>query len=437
MLDLTMIVIGLVIGMGIFRASPEVAANAQVPWVFFVAWMLGAIVSMIGALTFAEIGSRYPAAGGFYKIFSHCYHPAFAFMVNWIIVMSNAASTAGVAIMGAEYILPIVFPEASGDLNMKIITISAVLILYVVNFLGIKTGSRVLNVLMFVKIALILLIISSIFFVDAPKEVVVQSSEKFVWWKALALCFIPVFFTYGGYQQTMNFGGDVVNPRKTFPRAIFVAMTIVMVLYMTVNYAYVHSIGFETLKESKTLAADVVGMMFGPVSHVIVSVLMFFSVMAYVNVSMMSNPRVYFAMAEDKVMPGIFKRVNSKTQVQEFALTLFCIVIIITLFFTNSFVEILEYVMFFDSVGFVAAAAAIFILRHRAKKSGEEPEGIFKMVGYPILPIIFIIAYTTVSAVVLIANPHVAKWGVLLFLSGFPLFYVIRYAVKVTSKPSE
>jgi len=448
-LDLTMIVIGLVIGMGIFRTSPEVAANAQVPWVFFVAWILGATVSMIGALTFAEIGSRYPAAGGFYKIFSHCYHPAFAFMVNWIIVISNAASTAGVAIMGAEYILPIIFPEAAGDLHMKIITISAVLILYGVNFLGIKTGSRVLNVLMFVKIALILLIISSIFVELAPlviRETVepqdfvstaflnVHHPESFIWWKALALCFIPVFFTYGGYQQTMNFGGDVLNPRKNFPRSIFIAMAIIMVLYLAGNYAYVQSIGFETLKESKTLAADVVGMMFGPISHTIVSVLMFFSVMAYVNVSMMSNPRVYFAMAEDKVMPGIFKRVNSKTQVQEFALTLFCIIIIITLFFTNSFVEILEYVIFFDSVGFVAAASAIFILRRRAKKSGEEPEGIFKMFGYPFLPIIFVIAYATVSAVVLIANPHVAKWGVLLFLSGLPLFYLIRYVVKRTSK---
>jgi len=448
MLDLTMIVIGLVIGMGIFRASPEVAANAQVPWVFFAAWILGAVISMIGALTFAEIGSRYPAAGGFYKIFSHCYHPAFAFMVNWIIVISNAASTAGVAIMGAEYILPMIFPETAGDLQMKLVTISAVVILYVVNFFGIRTGSRVLNVLMFVKIGLLLLIISSIFIDLAPPPVntdvvpgdfvssafkVVPHSENFIWWKALALCFIPMFFTYGGYQQTMNFGGDVINPRRTFPRAVFVAMMIVMGLYLAVNYAYVNSLGFETLKETKTLAADVVGMMFGPTAHKIVSVLMFFSVMAYVNVSMMSNPRVYFAMAEDKVMPGIFKRVNSKTQVQEFALTLFCIVIIITLFFATSFIKILEYVMFFDSIGFIAAAAAIFILRKRAKESGD-PEGIFKMFGYPFLPILFILAYLTVSVVVLVANPHVAKWGVLLFLSGFPLFYLIRYLVKATSK---
>jgi basic amino acid/polyamine antiporter, APA family len=449
LVDLTMIVIGLVIGMGIFRAPPEVAASAQVPWVFFLAWGLGAAVSMIGALTFAEIGSRHPAAGGFYRIFSICYHPAFAFMVNWIIVISNAASTAGVAIMGAEYILPMIFPDAAGDMQMKVITILAIVALFVVNFLGFKTGSRVLNVLMVIKVTLLVLVISSVFVELLPPpahEVVigpsgfgswayrtVHSTPPFIWWQALALCFIPMFFTYGGYQQTMNFGGDVTNPKKTFPRAIFIAMLIVMILYLSVNYAYVHSIGFETLKTSKTLAADVIGMMFGPTAHKIVSLLMFFSVMAYVNVSMMSNPRIYFAMAEDKVLPGIFKRVNAKTQVQEFALTLFCAIIIITLFFAGSFMRILEYVMFFDSIGFVAAAAAIFILRYRAKKTGEQ-EGVFKMFGYPFLPALFILAYLTVSAVVLINNPHVAVWGVMLFVSGLPLFYMVRYLVKSTSK---
>jgi APA family basic amino acid/polyamine antiporter len=105
--DLTMIVVSLVIGMGIFRTPVEVANKAVIPEIFFVAWIGGAVISFFGALTFAEIGSRYPVAGGFYRIFSHCYHPAFAFMVNWMTVISNAASTASVAIIGAEYIQPI------------------------------------------------------------------------------------------------------------------------------------------------------------------------------------------------------------------------------------------------------------------------------------------------------------------------------------------
>ncbi|MBK6527662.1 MAG: amino acid permease [Crocinitomicaceae bacterium] len=194
-IDLTFIVVGLVIGMGIFRTPPEVAAAAQVPWIFFAAWILGAVVSMIGALTFAEIGSRYPAAGGFYKIFSHCYHPAFAFMVNWITVISNAASTAGVAIMGSEYIMPLLFPQAANDTTVKLLTIGAILLLFVSNFLGIKVGSRILNILMAVKILLLVLIISAIFFVDASEATpAVTQPKNFVWWHALALCFIPTFF---------------------------------------------------------------------------------------------------------------------------------------------------------------------------------------------------------------------------------------------------
>src|SRR3954469_9282304 len=105
--DLTMIVISLVIGMGIFGTPSDVAVKAGSPWIFFGAWVFGGIVTLCGALTFAEIGARYPATGGFYKVFSYCYHPAFAFMINWVLIISNAASVAAVALLGSEYINPI------------------------------------------------------------------------------------------------------------------------------------------------------------------------------------------------------------------------------------------------------------------------------------------------------------------------------------------
>src|SRR5580698_6495968 len=158
--DLTMIVVGLVIGMGIFRVPTEVAQKASVPLIFFLAWVTGAVVSLIGAMTFAEIGSRYPVAGGFYKIFSHCYHPCFAFMVNWIIVISNAGATAGVAIMGAEYITPVLLPSVTHDTAIPIVTISSTLILYVINMIGIKTSARFLNGLMLIKLSMLVLLIS-------------------------------------------------------------------------------------------------------------------------------------------------------------------------------------------------------------------------------------------------------------------------------------
>lgn len=428
--DVTMIVIGLVIGMGIFRTPPEVAESAKMPLIFFSVWIAGGIVSMIGALTFAEIGSTLPAAGGFYKIFSICYHPSFAFMVNWITVISNAASTAGVAIMGAEYLSPLVFPNMEHEMAVQILTITSVLFLYGINLVGIKTSSTFLNILMIIKLSLLALLISSIFILPGNENLNPEISENFSGWKAFLLCFIPVFFTYGGYQQTINFGSDVSNPNKNMPRAIIFGMIIVLFFYLLVNYAYYHVLGMEGLAESKTLAADISGLLLGENAFIIISILMYFSVMSYANVSIMSNPRVYFAMAEDKVMPKIFMKVNSKTQVQFYALTFFCLMIILTLFFLTSFQKILEFVMFFDSISLIAAACCIFILRK--KKHAEGKSEIYRMKGYPYLPILFVVIYLGVILSVFITNPWSALWGFVLFIAGLPLYYLIQKLITST-----
>jgi basic amino acid/polyamine antiporter, APA family len=434
--DLTMIFVSFVIGVGIFRSPIEVAQKAQLPSIFFAAWIIGAAVSLFGALTFAEIGSRYPGAGGFYKIFSHCYHPAFAFMVNWMMVISNAASTAIVAIIGAEYINPILLPQFDHDTGIKITAISAVLILYLINLLGIKMSARMLNVLMAIKISLIVLLISTIFFAPSIPEsrTALTSMTTSEMLKAFWLCFVPVFFTYGGYQQTMNFGGDVTNANRTMPRAISYGIAIILVLYLLVNFAYFHAMGFEGLKNSTALASDVAGKVLGSYAFKTVAIIMFLSVMAYVNSSIMANPRVYYAMAEDNVLPAIFKKVNERTQVQEFAVTFFVGFMIITLFLSSSFSKILNYIMFFDSIALVAASGSLFVLRHRAKKNGEA-EGIFKIRGYPWMPIIFIIVYSLVNISVLVSNPIDSAIGFVLFLSGFPLYWVLKKLVAGTEKP--
>src|SRR5947209_10795536 len=141
--DLTMITVSLVIGIGIFRTPAIVAQKAETPVIFFAAWILGGIVSICGALTFAEIGSRLPVAGGFYKVFSHCYHPAYAFMLNWSLVITNAGSAVGVAIVGAEYINPVLLPASmQGDVGIKVSAVTVILILYGLNYMGIKMGAR-------------------------------------------------------------------------------------------------------------------------------------------------------------------------------------------------------------------------------------------------------------------------------------------------------
>jgi basic amino acid/polyamine antiporter, APA family len=429
--DLTMIVVSLVIGMGIFRTPVEVAQKAGVPAIFFLAWIMGAIISLFGALTFAEIGSRYPVAGGFYRIFSHCYHPGFAFMVNWMTVISNAASTASVAIIGAEYLLPILLPDMEQSAGIKVITLSSIVILYAINLAGIKMSARILNVLMLIKIALIVMLIAAVFIapvpaVSAPEE---STASGFSWLHAFWLCFVPVFFTYGGYQQTMNFGGDITDAARNMPRAIFYGMAIILTLYLLVNFSYFRVLGFEGLKNSTTLAADVARVLLGDYAFKTIAIIMFLSVMAYVNASIMSNPRVYYAMAEDKVLPSIFKKVNNRTQVQEFGVTIFVAFIVLTLFFSSSFIQVLGYVMFFDSISLITASAAIFVLRHRAKQSGD-PAGIYIMKGYPWMPACFIIVYALVNISVLVSNPQASLIGFILFLSGFPLYLLLRKLIQ-------
>lgn len=421
-----MIVVSLVIGMGIFRTPVEVANKAQLPEIFFVAWIGGALISFFGALTFAEIGSRYPVAGGFYRIFSHCYHPAFAFMVNWMTVISNAASTASVAIIGAEYIQPLLFPDMESSVAIRIITLTAMVILYGINMAGIKMSARMLNVLMMIKISLIVLLIAAIFVAPAPIRVNEPSTSLSTtdWLNAFWLCFVPVFFTYGGYQQTMNFGSDVPHAARTMPRAIFYGIAIILSLYLLVNFSYFRVLGFEGLKNSTTLAADVARVLLGDYAFKAVAVIMFLSVMAYVNASILSNPRVYYAMAEDNVLPSVFKKVNPRTQVQEFAVSVFVAFIVLTLFFSSSFTQVLGYVMFFDSISLITASAAIFVLRHRAKKQGD-PAGIYKMFGYPWMPAFFILVYTLVNISVLVSNPQASLIGFLLFLSGYPLYRIL------------
>ncbi len=424
--DLTIVVISLVIGMGIFRTPSEVAGYSGNYTIFFLAWAAGALVSYFGALTFAEIGSRYPATGGFYKIFSFCYSPVFAFMVNWITVISNAASTAAVALMGAEYLSSAFGISTDFSTYFALATVFGLLI---INLIGIHISKTILNGLMLIKIFFIVLLIACVFLPhDNVVSEVTLPASNYNSLEAFVLCFIPVFFTYGGYQQTMNFGGDIDQAHLKLPRAISRGILMIMLLYLAVNYSYFKVLGLEGMAQSKTLAADMIGKTFGAGFAKAIALIMFFAVTAYVNVSILSNPRVYFAMAEDGVMPKLFLKKNAHTEVLTNGVIVFCLMILLTVFFVNSFQKILQYVMFFDSISLIAAASAIFILRKR--KTGESTKlQIYKLPYYPWFPIIYIAIYTAVNVSVLIANPLAFIYGAMLFVLGYPLFYFLKRLV--------
>lgn len=422
--DLTMIVVSLVIGVGIFRTPAVVAEKAGSEWIFYAAWIFGGLVSICGALTFAEIGSRLPAAGGYYKIFSYAYHPAYAFMLNWSQVIINAGSSAGVAIIGAEYITPVLFSNSTQTAVIeKIIAIGIILFLFAINFAGIKMGARTQNFLSILKIVMITAFCFAIFGKHAPEsDSILNTSNDINFISAFGVALISIFFTYGGYQQTVNFGADVENARTNIPKAIFAGMGIVICLYLLLNFTYVQVIGFETMKTSPLIASTLAEIIFGPIGATIISIVLFTSVLGFLNTSVMSNPRVYYAMAEDKILPPVFLSVNPKTQVQQFGLTFFIAVMLLSVFLLGDFENIVNYVLFIDSISLASAAAAIFILR---KKSNANYDG-FKMKGYPILPFVFMATLLFVTYNTLVADPKSSLYGFIIFLGGLPLYFLMH-----------
>ena len=422
--DLTMIIVSMVIGVGIFKTPAIVAEKAGSPLLFFLAWAIGGIISLFGALTFAEIGSRMPVAGGFYHVFSKTYHPAFAFMLNWSQVVINAGSAVGVALVGAEYIHPIM-PRLL-QFDAKVTALLSISILFVFNFLGIKTGSRVQNILSMIKIGMILVFCFGIFMHSVPSvpgndEAVNPTLNPLM---ALGIGLISVFYTYGGYQQTINFGADVALPEKNLPRSIITGITIVIALYLCLNLAYVNVLGFENLQGKGLIASELAGKLFGSAGFIVTSLAVYISVMGFLNTSFLSNPRVYFAMAEDKVLPPHFQKINTTTQVQEFGLTFYFALMLLSFFLFKSFEKILNYVMFIDSLGMIFAASTIFMLRR--KMSRETYTG-FKVPWFPLIPVIFICVLGAVCVNVFLSDYFAALMGVTIFLAGYPLFKLFRY----------
>ncbi len=427
--SLTMIVVSLVIGMGIFKTPATIAAKSGTPMIFFAAWIIGGIIALFGALTYAEIGQRLPVMGGYYKVFAHCYHPGVGFTINVLILISNAASLAVVALIGADYVSDLLFGRPSGTFfNICVASISVGLF-YIVNLLGLKTSSRTQNVLMIVKISLIVLLISSLFKgvqvpihgVNEGKVYVYNGSNGAL---LLMVSLVAVFFTYGGYQQTINFGSEVKSA-KTMQRGIVFGIFIVLFLYLAINYTYMKVIGFDNMKNANAIGSLLFEAWFGKFGAKVFDFAMVLSVLAYVNVILMSNPRVMFAMSEDKVLPAIFQKKHPKTDALVPGLTVFAIATILVTFFGKGVDDVLSFSIFLDCLGMSTSAATLLILR--SKKQGDSSvTGALKR-WTPLFCILFVIAYAFVAVAVVIDKPYSALTAVILVVLVLILYRIFYY----------
>jgi APA family basic amino acid/polyamine antiporter len=426
--DTTMIVVSLIIGIGIFRTPALVATSARTPSLFFAAWILGGFISFLGALTFAEIGARFVKPGSYYKVVSENYGSAVAFMLNWAnVVVMNGAGAAAVALIGAEYLAPLIWGgETHSRLTVQLTAVGLMSVLLTINFLGIKTGAWAQNVLSLLKVGMIALLVGGVFLsprapAAAPEGLPLEQS----WWLALGAAFIAVFYSYGGYQNTINFGADVIDARRNVPRAVFSGILVVVACYLAINVAYVKALGLAGVAGADLVAAETARVTFGGAGWFIVSLAIFLSAMGFLNVTVMQIPRAYYAMAEDRTLPPAFKKVNPKTQAQEFGLAFLGGLILISLFLLGTFENIINYVMFLDTITIALVASTLFILRRKARRAGEPHSG-YRVPFYPVLPLVFIAFELLIAFNVLLNRPREALYSAVFFAAGFPVFLVMR-----------
>lgn len=423
----TMIVVGLVIGMGIFRTAATSAKDAIDPSVYFSAWLIGGLVALCGALTYAEIGSRFPVTGGYYKVFAQAYHPSIAFAINCLILVSNAASLSGVALIGSGYLLKL-FPGEWTDIHKAFVSCGAIALFYFINLRGLKLSSMAQNILMIIKIGMILVLIAALFFPDkyAVQETTtaVTTFSNMDWIKSLGVSLIAVSFTYGGYQQTINFGNEVQSPTKNIPRGIFMGIAIIIGLYLLVNMSYYNLVGFQQMKGEREIAYVVIDKIFGTTGATVFSAFLFLGVLAYVNGLLMSNPRVMYAMGDDGSLPKVFAKQNEKTNVLTFSLTVFAAICIIILFFAQEFEKILAFTIFLDCFGMVLSSATIFWFRKKTKHL--DGTGIYKMKLFPLLPLIFMAAYVFVGTSIAIDDPSAALTGLGVLVTFIIIYFIFH-----------
>ncbi|MGB6309355.1 MAG: APC family permease [Steroidobacteraceae bacterium] len=415
--DTAMVVFSLVVGIGIFRTPAIVAGAAGGTALFYTAWIAGGLISLIGALTFAEIGSRYPRAGGYYRVVADCYHPTLAFMLNWSQTLMQGAGAAGVAFIGADYLMPVLLPPAWRTPHASLVlAVATMLILLTLNYRGVKPGARVQNLLSILKIIMILgLAVLALLLaphVNAPEPAAAAPPGL-----RLASALIPCFYAYGGYQLTMNLGADLKEARRRFPLAIAAGMLTVVGLYLLLNFAYQRVLGIGGIAGSKLVAAALSRATFGPSGEVLVSLAVFLSAAGFVNATILQMPRSFYAMAQDGVLPKAFLRVNPDTQVQEVGLLFFGAAMLLPAFLLGSFEKLLNYVIFTDMLTLAVVASTLFVLRRR--RTGD---GGFSMWGYPILPALYMACLLGVAVRVFTLEPQLALAGIVILLTGWPLF---------------
>ena len=415
----TMMVVGGIIGSGIFLNPSIVAQRVGTVGLTLMVWVLGGIVALIGALVFAELGARRPLAGGGYVYLREAFGRLPAFLYAWTLLLVIATGAiAAVAVTCASYTATLLGWPAGTQVPLAV---AAILVLSVVNYVGVRPGAVTQNVLTLLKLgALAFLIVAG--FVSTAMPVNAEAAEP---GRNVALAvgaaLVPVLFAFGGWQQTNFIAEELIDPARNLPRALLAGVTIVVVVYLLANVAYLRTLGIAGLAESSAPAADAMRAVLGTPGRVVIAAGIAVSTFGFLNLVILVSPRVYRAMAQDGLFFPALARLHPRYRTPTGAIV-FQGAWAVLLTLTGKYGDLLDYVVFGDWIFFGSTAATLFIFRARERR-GPEPKAVrFRMPLYPLGPLVFILAALYVVAGSVVSNPGNAVRGSILIALGIPVY---------------
>ncbi|HKY60119.1 MAG TPA: amino acid permease [Gemmatimonadota bacterium] len=428
--DATMIVMGGIVGAGIFINPYVVAQHLDEPLAILGAWALGGLIALVGAFVYAELAARLPEVGGQYAYLREAWHPLLGFLYGWVLLLViQTGGMAAVAITFAAY-----FRELTGLSAGTPILASCVLAgLAAVNCLGVRAGSRAQSALMVLKVVAILTVVvagawflgrggdaspagpsSTRGFLDGPSSGAL----------ALGAAMVPVLFAYGGWQTANFVAGEVREPRRNLPRALVLGVTGVVLLYLAMNFVCVQVLGAEALAGTTTPASAVMEAAFGRAGARFIAVGIAISTLGFLSQSMLTAPRVYFAMARDRTFFRAVAWVDPRRRVPTVAILLqAAMAIVIAL--SGRYEQILGYVVSMDFLFFGLTATCLFVLRRREERpeaGGEGSERFARVPGHPVTTVLFIAACWLVVLASALEYPGNTAIGMAILLAGIPAY---------------
>ena len=414
-----MLVVGGIIGSGIFLNPAIVAQRVGSARLIMLTWLLGAVIALLGAFIFAELGARRPAAGGGYVYLREAFGPLPAFLYGWALLLAIATgAAAAVAVTFASYAAPLLGLRPATE---PWLAAFAIAVLSVVNAAGVRQGTVTQNVFTVLKLgAIAALVVSAL--IAPPLAVAATtaigpatSSAPVV--VAIGTALVPVLFAYGGWQQTNFVAEEMVDAERNLPRALSIGVLVVALVYLAVNLTYLRALGVPALAASHAPAADVMGAYFGSAGRRLIAAGIAVSTFGFLNLVILVTPRVYQAMARDGLFFARFADLHPRTRTPVAAIAVQG-VWAIGLLLSGSYGQLLDYVTFADWIFFGVTAATLFVYRRRDAGAGPRYRAPF----YPLSVVLFCAACLYVVGGAVVSNPWNAARGTALLAVGVPVF---------------